>query len=95
MKEVALYDAKNQLSALIQEVEETGEEILITRHGKPAVKLTPAVEKADAERRARASARLFALSEEDARDLPEEPAETWEEFKRAAHEEGRALYKDL
>lgn len=41
MKEVALYDAKNTLSALIQEVVDTGAEIVITRHGKPAAKLSP------------------------------------------------------
>ena len=39
MREVALAEAKNGLSALIQEVEETGAEIVITRHGKPAARL--------------------------------------------------------
>ncbi len=41
MKEVALYEAKNRLSALVQEVEETGAEVIITRHGKPAARLSP------------------------------------------------------
>lgn len=41
MKEIALYDAKNKLSALIQEVEESGREIVITRHGKPVARLAP------------------------------------------------------
>lgn len=41
MKEVALYEAKNKLSALVQEVEQTGGEIIITRHGKPAARLSP------------------------------------------------------
>ncbi len=41
MKEVALYEAKNKLSALVQEVEATGAEVIITRHGKPAARLSP------------------------------------------------------
>lgn len=41
MKEVALYEAKNKLSALIQEVEESGAEVIITRHGKPVARLSP------------------------------------------------------
>lgn len=41
MKEVAIFDAKNRLSALIEEVERTGEEVTITRHGKPVAKLAP------------------------------------------------------
>lgn len=43
MREVPLYEAKNRLSALIQDVIDTGEEIVITRHGQPAVKLSRAV----------------------------------------------------
>lgn len=42
MKSVPLYEAKNRLSALIDEVEATGEDILITRHGKPAARLARA-----------------------------------------------------
>ena len=41
MKEVPLYDARNALSALIAEVEATGEPITITRHGVPAARLVP------------------------------------------------------
>ncbi|HYD86616.1 MAG TPA: type II toxin-antitoxin system prevent-host-death family antitoxin [Vitreimonas sp.] len=41
MKQVALYDAKNKLSSLIQEVEEKGVEVIITRHGKPVARLSP------------------------------------------------------
>lgn len=40
MKEVPLAEAKNRLSALVQEVEETGEEVVITKHGRPAVRIT-------------------------------------------------------
>ena len=90
MKEVALYDAKNQLSALIQEVEETGEEILITRHGKPAAKLSPAAVPT-AEERAAAWARLAALQEESARRFPDAPQMTWEELKALARDEDKDL----
>ena len=52
MKEIALYDAKNSLSALIQEIEQTGAEIIITRHGKPAARLSPVRMFSGAEREA-------------------------------------------
>lgn len=39
--EVALYDAKNRLSALLDRVEK-GEEISITRRGKVVAKIVPA-----------------------------------------------------
>ena len=34
MREVGAFDAKNKLSALLDDVEH-GEEVVITRHGKP------------------------------------------------------------
>jgi prevent-host-death family protein len=82
MKEVALYEAKNKLSALIQEIEETGGEIVITRHGKPAARLSPVRAFAGAEREA-AFKRLAALrdTQTDAGMAPFD----W----KAAVEEGR------
>ncbi len=41
MLQTTLYDAKARLSALVEEVSQTGQEILITRHGKPIVRLAP------------------------------------------------------
>jgi len=38
---VALYDAKNRLSELCSRVEETGVPCVISRRGKPVVKLVP------------------------------------------------------
>jgi prevent-host-death family protein len=38
---ISVADAKNQLSQLIRAVED-GEEVIITRSGKPVVQLTPA-----------------------------------------------------
>jgi prevent-host-death family protein len=40
MTEVGAFEAKNMLSALLDRVER-GEEIVITRHGKPVARLVP------------------------------------------------------
>ena len=42
MREVGVLEAKTNLSALITEVEESGEEIVVTRHGKPVARLVRA-----------------------------------------------------
>lgn len=60
MREIALYDARNNLSALIDEVAVSGEEILITRHGVPAARLAPVVRTATAAERRALFARLAA-----------------------------------
>lgn len=41
MKIVNIHEAKTRLSALLAEVEKTGEKILICRHGKPVADLVP------------------------------------------------------
>jgi len=41
MRQVGVYEAKTQLPKLLESVER-GEEILITRHGKPVAELRPA-----------------------------------------------------
>jgi prevent-host-death family protein len=41
MKTVGAYEAKTHLSGLLDQVEQ-GEEITITRHGRPIAKLVPA-----------------------------------------------------
>jgi prevent-host-death family protein len=41
MHEIALYEAKNKLSGLLDEVA-AGKQITITRHGKAAARLVPA-----------------------------------------------------
>jgi prevent-host-death family protein len=46
MKTMNLRDANQQFSRLVREVEETGETILVTRNGKPAIKLAPVEERA-------------------------------------------------
>ena len=46
MDQIGAFEAKNKLSALLERVEQ-GEEILITRRGKPVAKLVPAVPRPD------------------------------------------------
>ena len=40
MQEIGAFEAKNRLEALLDRVQE-GEEIVITRHGKPVARLVP------------------------------------------------------
>jgi prevent-host-death family protein len=40
MREIGAFEAKNKLSALLDEIER-GEEVVITRHGKPVARLVP------------------------------------------------------
>ena len=40
MIEVGAFEAKNKLSALLDRVEQ-GEEVIITRHGRPVARLVP------------------------------------------------------
>jgi antitoxin (DNA-binding transcriptional repressor) of toxin-antitoxin stability system len=41
MKIVNVHEAKTRLSALLAEIEKTGETVLICRHGKPVADLRP------------------------------------------------------
>ena len=61
MQTVSIAQAKNQLSSLIQAVE-SGEEVVLTRHGKPVVRLVAehALVLSGAEREAQALAALEA-----------------------------------
>ena len=42
MQEIGAFEAKNKLAALLDRVE-SGEEIVITRHGKAVARLVPAI----------------------------------------------------
>lgn len=59
MREVGAFEAKNRLGALLDKVEE-GEEIMITRRGKPVARLVPA---APASSRAGANAAIARILE--------------------------------
>jgi prevent-host-death family protein len=57
MHEIGAFEAKNRLGALLDRVER-GEEIVITRRGKPVAKLIPAGSGTDKEKVQRAIAGL-------------------------------------
>jgi prevent-host-death family protein len=81
VQEVSVFDAKNRLSALLDQVER-GDEIAITRRGKVVAKLVPSVSVG----RPRAAAeRLRALRQAIA---ARGTALSWEELKRY-RDEGR------
>jgi prevent-host-death family protein len=82
VREIGAFDAKNKLSALLDQVER-GEEIVITKRGRPVARLVPIAPGHDKEK-ARAAARdLRAL----AKELNLGPFD-WEEWK-AYRDEGR------
>jgi len=87
MKEVALYDAKNNLSSLVAAIEATGETIVITRHGKPAAQLGPTHRKPTQAERLAAIRGLAELRTEIARDRPDTPALSWDELKGLMRDE--------
>ncbi len=64
MHEIGAFEAKNTLGSLLSRVEQ-GEEIIITRHGRPVARLVPNVEGND---RAQARAAAQRLEERAARN---------------------------
>jgi antitoxin (DNA-binding transcriptional repressor) of toxin-antitoxin stability system len=82
MREVALIDATKSLSALIQEIVDTGAEILITRQGKPAAKLSPVGAPLPQAERDAILNQIIANRDARARANPVEAVSTtWEELK--------------
>jgi prevent-host-death family protein len=85
VRTVGVLEAKTNLSALIDDVESTGEAIVITRHGKAVARLAPE----PSARRAGASGvaeRARAFRDKQAPD-PEWAALSWEELKAMARDE--------
>lgn len=82
MREIGAFEAKNTLGALLDRVER-GEEIIISRRGKPVARLVPSGSGTDlvAARAAAASLRTLA------REIQGPPI-AWEELK-AYRDEGR------
>ena len=78
MKEIPLHEAKNILSALVAEVETSGESVIITRHGKPAACLS-SVTTGDRGEARTAVARL--LIEQLERETSRAAGPTWEELR--------------
>jgi prevent-host-death family protein len=75
MDEVGAFEAKNTLGTLLDRVEQ-GEEIVITRHGKPVARLVPNEGRIDRSQARDAAERIRARS----RTLPSRRF-NWEELK--------------
>lgn len=75
MKQIGAFEAKNTLGALLDRVQR-GEEIRITRHGKPVARLVPDRDPANPSV-ARAALRRM---EERARTLPSQSFD-WKQYK--------------
>ena len=82
MTEVGTFEAKNRLSELLDRVE-AGEEVVITRRGKPTAKLVPITGTRDLVRAREAGRRIREL----AKEMNLGPFD-WEEWKRY-RDEGR------
>jgi prevent-host-death family protein len=80
--EVGAFEAKNKLGSLLDRVER-GEEIVITRHGKPVARLVPNEESADRSRaraafeRIRERARLLHEQNKDEEPLDWPTLKKW------------------
>jgi prevent-host-death family protein len=86
-REVGAFEAKNTLGTLLDRVER-GEEIVITRHGKPVARLVPNVGSVDQNRARDAFESLRERARQLARENPGRPAFDWEEIKKL-RDEGR------
>lgn len=62
MDEVGILDARNNFSSLVERAEK-GEEVIITRHGRPVAKLVAAEPENEEERRKRAREAVEAIWE--------------------------------
>lgn len=85
MREVGVLEAKTQLSSLIEAIEAGGEEVVITRRGKPVARLSAVP--AEPTRRysgAELVAMSQALRDRVARENPDTGRLTWEELKALA-----------
>jgi prevent-host-death family protein len=85
--EIGAFDAKNTLGTLLDRVEQ-GEEIVITRHGKPVARLVPNTVSTDQNRVQAAFKQLRERARELAKENPDRPAFDWEEIKKL-RDEGR------
>jgi prevent-host-death family protein len=70
MNAINVYEAKTQLSRLLERVE-AGEEIIITRHGRPVARLGPVTKRTQPRRLGRLKGKIRTRKGFDA-PLPEE-----------------------
>jgi len=79
MKHVGIFDAKTNLSSLVEQVEK-GKEIVITRHGKPVARLVRAEERHSPEavaRRRQAIAELREMARKRGLRISPEEIKSW------------------
>ena len=87
MNEIGLFEAKNKLSELVDRAER-GEEVTITRRGKPVAKLVPAGELSRQQRSRQAAQRIRNRALEAAQDIRNLAQEMnlgpfdWDEWKK-------------
>jgi len=86
IREVGAFEAKNTLGSLLDRVE-SGEEIVITRHGKPVARLVPNAS-GDQNKARAAFEQLRERARQLARENPGRLAFDWEEIKKL-RDEGR------
>jgi prevent-host-death family protein len=89
VREVGVLEAKTHLSALLEQVEKGGEEIVITRNGRPVARLTAANDAAQQPRRLSGpelAERFRLLRERLSRNNPAIDDVTYEELKEMMHE---------
>lgn len=66
MREVGVLEAKTRFSALVAEVERTGEDVMVTRHGRHIVRISAAMPKPRLSQAERASLIRQVLADRDA-----------------------------
>jgi prevent-host-death family protein len=89
MRQVGVLEAKTNLSSLLDSVEQGGEDIVITRHGKPIARLSAANAEAPRVRKLSGpelAERFRLLREQISRNSPASDKLTYEELKEMMHE---------
>ena len=79
MKHVGIFEAKTNLSSLVEQVE-SGQEIVITRHGKPVAKLVrvqPELTEEQIARRREAIVRLREIATRVNAEATQEEIKSW------------------
>ena len=90
MRQVGVLEAKTSFTSLIAEVERTGEEVLVTRHGKAAAKIVPARGARSSDQGDRAEIIRGILARRDARPVLSDWEDlSWDVLKRIARNEDR------
>jgi prevent-host-death family protein len=85
--QIGAFEAKNSLGTLLDRVEQ-GEEIIITRHGRPVAQLVPNAAPQDQDQVSAAFQRIRERAKKLARKNPRKPSFDWNEMKKL-RDEGR------